>query len=119
MKIPKEYVHDRIVLLLLSINAVLSALTIITVALRLQGTNSEGYIVQYRANLGLNAFKVGGLGAVLSMVVFSVVVMAFHTVLSLRTFNISRSLALGILMLGTLLLALALIISNSLLILAR
>jgi hypothetical protein len=119
MEIPRKYIHDRVVLLLLLANAVLTVLTFITMALRLQSAHSEGYIVQYRGNLGLNAFKVGGLGAISSLMIFAVMVFVLHVVLSLRTYDVRRSLAVTILALGTLLLVLTLIISNSLLILAR
>ncbi len=109
-----KYFHDRLVLLLLSANAFLALLTTLSVLLRLQG-GSEGYIVQYRANLGIGAFKTGSVDQILGFVAFALVVLAIHAVLSWRTYRIKRELSLTILALGTLLLLIGVIVSDALL----
>ncbi len=109
-----KYFHDRLVLLLLSANAFLALLTTLSVLFRLQG-GGEGFIVQYRANLGIGAFRTGSVDQILSFVAFAVVVLAIHTVLSWRTYHIKRELSLTILALGTLLLVIGVIISDALL----
>jgi hypothetical protein len=73
--------------------------------------------VQYRSNLGLDAFKTGSVSGLLSFVGFAVLTPVIHTLLSLRTYAIHRQLAIVILALGVLLLVLAIIVSNALLIL--
>lgn len=117
MHIPKNYFHDRIVLLLLSGSAFLALLTSILILLRLDTGRPDGYIVQYRANLGLSAFKSGGASVFISFIVFSAFVLAFHTMLSMRVYPIRRQFAVAILALGLLLLALSLIVTNALLVL--
>lgn len=115
MAATKKYFHDRIVLLLLSVNAFLTLLAILSVLLRLQG-GGEGYIVQYRENVGVsNAFKTGEIGQILLFIVFALLVFVVHSVLSHRTYHIRRNLSLLLLCLGALLLGLCVIVANALL----
>lgn len=116
MVIPKKYLHDHLVLLLLSINAFLALLTMILMAVRLSATHGSSYIVQYRSTVGINDFKPGSVTDLLGFIVFAVLVVALHTVLSVQTYKIHRQVAIAVLALGTLLLTLGLIISNALLV---
>jgi len=117
MASPKKYFHDRTVLLLLSVNAFLTFAVAVLMAVRLSASHGDAYIVQYRASLGINAFKTGGIGDLLSFIAFAVLIFVIHWVLSMRTFTINRHLSTAILSLGALLLVLTIIISNALLIL--
>lgn len=117
MAIPKKYLRDHIVLLLLSTNVILALLTAILMAVRLSTSHGNGYIIQYRSTLGINDFKTGSLVDLLSFLVFVVLVVVIHTTLSIRAYHIHRQVAVAILSLGTLLLVLAMIISNALLVL--
>ena len=109
-----KYFHDRLVLLLLSVNGFLAVLTTLSVLFRLQG-GGEGYIVQYRANLGISAFKNGTVEQILSFVAFAVLVFLIHVALSWRTYGIRRELSVLILALGSLLLLIGAIVSDALL----
>lgn len=109
-----KYFHDRMVLLFLSANAFLTVLITISVLFRLQG-DGEGYIVQYRANLGISAFETGSVDQILSFVLFALLVLGIHTALSWKAYGIKRELAVLILGLGTLLLVLCAIVSDALL----
>lgn len=113
----KQYFHDHFVLLLLSVNAFLAIAGSIFILLRLSTSHGTGYIVQYRASLGINAFKTGGIIDLLSFIAFALLVLAVHFVLSRRAYQIHRQLAIAILSLGILLLGLTIIISNALLVL--
>jgi hypothetical protein len=116
MHIPKKYLHDRFVLLLVSINAFLAFLCIILVLLRAGlGQGVDGYIVEYRANLGLSAFTKGSIVSIFSFIFFAAVTFVFNVLLSIRTYHLRRSLSLAILGLGILILLLAIIVSNALL----
>lgn len=111
----KNYFHDRMVLLLLSVNAFLTVLSVLSVLLRLQG-GGEGFIVQYRENIGVsNAFKPGEIGQVLVFIVFAVLVLVVHGLLSYKVYHIRRQLSLFVLALGSLLLGLSIIVANALL----
>lgn len=117
MHIPKHYFHDRLVLLLLSINTFVAILGSLLTLLRLDGSRGDNYIVQYRQNIGLlSAFKAGGSGTFLAFALFSVAILIFHTILSMRVYVVRRQFALVILMLCSLLLVLTLLVSNALLV---
>ena len=116
MTIPKQYLRDRLVLLLVSVNIFLTFLLAMLVLLRLD-TSHSSYIVQYRSNVSINAFKSGTSTDLLSFIVFGLLVLTANTVISLRVYLIHRQLAVAALGLGTLLLLLAIIVSNALLVL--
>jgi hypothetical protein len=111
----KKYFHDHLVLLLLSISAFLAIFGSIFTLVRLGTGHGTGYIVQYRSNLGINAFENGGLSDILSLVVFAVLVLVIGVAISRRAYRIHRQLALAMLSLTVLLLLLTVIISNALL----
>jgi hypothetical protein len=111
----KNYFHDHTVLLLLSTNVFLAVAGSILTLVRLTTSHGTGFIVQYRSNLGINAYKTGDAIEIISFVAFAIIALVIHTTLSLRTYKIHRQLSLVILGLGTLLLLLSIIISNALL----
>ena len=113
----KKYFHDHLVLLLLSVNAFLAIAGSIFIMLRLSTSHGNGYIVQYRPSLGINAYQTGSVVQLLSFVAFMLLILGAHTVLSMRAYKIHRQLAIAILSLGILLLILTIIISNALLVL--
>ena len=117
MAAPKKYFHDHFVLLLLSINAFLAVAGSIFILLRLSTSHGTSYIVQYRASLGIDAFKTGSVTDLIAFIAFALLVLAIHTVLSMRAYRIHRQLAITILSLGILLLVLTIIVSNALLVL--
>lgn len=117
MATPKRYIHDRLVLLILTVNTFLAVLTSVLILLKLDSTRSEAYIIQYRPSLGLSSYSRGNSIGILSFAAFSLFVLVFHTVLSMRVYPVRRHLALTILGMGLLLILLSLVISYSLLLL--
>lgn len=118
MPIPKKYLHDKLVLLLVSANIFLAFLCAVLIVLRLNiGQGAEGYIVEYRSNMGIGAFRVGGMSGLLSFAVFAAGLVALNILLSIRMYRIKRELALAVLVAGVLLLLLAAIVSNALVVL--
>jgi hypothetical protein len=117
MPIPKKYLHDKFVLLLVSVNIFLALFCVVLILLRMGVGQSAGYIVQYRQNLGISAFKTGSATAIISFILFVALAAATNIVLSIRTYHLRRELTLAILGLGALLLLLAVIVSNALLVL--
>ncbi len=111
----KKYFHDHLVLLLLSVNAFLAIAGSIFILVRLNASHGTSYIVQYRPSLGADAFQTGNVLDLVSFIGFAAVVLAIHGILSYRAYPIHRQLALTILSLGILLLALVVIVGNSLL----
>lgn len=115
MATTKKYFHDHLVLLLLSVNGFLAVAGSIFILVRLSTSHGNGYIVQFRPTLGINTYQNGSILDLLSFVAFAGLVLGVHTVLSMRAYTVNRQVAIAILSLGILLLALAIIISNSLL----
>ncbi|MBA3758290.1 hypothetical protein H0X10_01495 [Candidatus Saccharibacteria bacterium] len=115
MHIPKNYFHDRVVLLLISVNTFLMLLCTVLVLLNIDFNRADGYIVQYRANLGLSAYKAGSSLVILSFIGFAVAVWLLHTSLSIKMYSHRRSFAIAALGLGLLLLIITLFVSNALL----
>jgi hypothetical protein len=117
MHIPKKYFHDRVVLLLLTVNTFVAILLSLLILLRLDGGRTDGYIVEYRANLGLSAFKTGDATTLFSFIVFAALVLGIHTVLSMQVYHVRRHFSVAILAMGLMLLVVSLIVSNALLVL--
>jgi len=117
MTISKKYIHDRVILLLLTVSVFLSVLGSILILLKLDTNRNQGYITQYRANLGVSAFKVGHISDLMAFMVFFGIVLLVNTVLSIRVYNANRQYSVLILGLGLLLIILAIIVSNTLLVL--
>ena len=118
MATTKKYFQDHLVLLLLSINAFLAVAGSIYLLVNLSSRHSTTYFVQCRdcSNIGaIDRFINGSIVQLLSLAAFSVLVLAAHTVISLRVYRIHRQLAILVLCLGILLLALTVIIGNALL----
>lgn len=115
MQLPKSYFHDKIVLALLSCLAFLLIATVISIVVRVATGDGTDYFVEYRSNVGISAFRTSGLADMLTFIWFSVFVALATVVLSIRTYHIKKQLAHVILLFGTLLVLLALIVSNSLL----
>ena len=117
MTIPKNYFHDRLILLLLSINVFLTFLASVWVLFKLDSGRSAGYIVQYRSSLGISALKTGDSTELIAFIVFALLVLVVHFVLSIRIYAIRRQVSVIVLALGILLLVTSFIVSNALLVL--
>lgn len=117
MHVPNKYFHDRIVLLLLVISSFLVAAGSVYILMRLGSSQSDGYIVQYRANLGVSAFKAGMSTDLLAFVVYLFLTFGLGMALSIRAYRPNRHLSITILGLSLLLLMIAVIVSNALLVL--
>jgi hypothetical protein len=118
MPLPKNYFHDKLVLLMLSVSAFLTLLGSLLIVFRVAGgAGANNYIVQYRANLGISAYKTGGASSLLAFIIFFVFVASLHWVLSMRIYHFRRYLAVTVLALGILLLVISIVVSNALLVL--
>ncbi len=117
MATTKTYFRDHFVLLLLTVNAFLALFAASFVFLKLSTSHNSSYIVQYRSNLGVSAFRTGGISEIISFALFALLILAINIVLSVRTYSINRNLTVIILSMGILLTTLDIIVSNSLLVL--
>ncbi len=116
MQTEKKFLHDRQVLLLLTVNSFLTALCGLLILLRLD-SRVNGYIVEFRGSGGIDDFKTGGTSSLIAFIIFAIMVLGLNTILGLRAYQFNRHFGVGILALGTLLIVLAIIVSNALLVL--
>lgn len=117
MSSEKKYFHDKIVLLLLSVNVFLAIIASAMILLRLGNSNPNYHIIQYRSDLGLSAFKNGTAASIDAFIIFVWIILVINSILSIRTYNLNRDYSVALLAMGTLLIILAIIVSNSLLVL--
>ena len=115
MTIPKKYFQDRLVVLLLSINILLTIIGSLSILFHISGQHSQVYIAEYRSNLGLSAYRPGSVTTFVAFAAFMVLVLVFHTLLSIRVYRLHRQFALAVLAMGLMLIVLAAVVSNSLL----
>ena len=115
MPISQKYLHDRLVLALVSVTIFLALVCAVLVLLRFGAESGASYIIQYRANLGLSAFQTGDAVNILSFILFAALIATMNIMLSVRIYKVKRELAITVLALGILLLVLAIIVSNALL----
>jgi hypothetical protein len=105
-------------IIMLSVNVFLALVTIVLVVARLSSGHSSSYIVQCRdcSNpAAINKFTQGSVIDLLSFIVFAILVLVTHIILSMRVYRIHRQLAIAVLSLGVLLLVTTIIVSNALL----
>jgi hypothetical protein len=116
----KSFFRDHYILTLLTINVFLCLAVAIFVIVRLVGVHSTSYIVQCRDcsdPTATNKYLVGGVSGLLSLIIFSVIVLVTNITLSIKSYNIHRQVAVALLSLGILLQVLTLTVSNALLVL--
>lgn len=115
MKIPAKYFHDRIVLLLITLNVFITGLMSVLILYRLDGGSSDNFIVQYRSNLGLGGYEAGGVFEFIAFIIFALIILLSHIVLSMRIYDEKRQYSLAVLSLSLILVVFSLVVSNALL----
>lgn len=114
MELPKKYLHDRLVLLLIMLLAVLLVVGVSLVLLRFDSSKNPTTIVAFRPNVSGASYQSGKPIDIYSMAVFMAFTAIGAVVLSARVYMLKRYLSLFILASSVFLLILATIVSNSL-----
>lgn len=117
MQLSQKYLHDRVILLLLSFNTFLTLIGSVLIFLQLGSGQSGRVIVAYRPNLGINSYTPGKSSDFLAFALFLFVTLGLNIALSARIYSKHRSYALTVLGLGSLVAVVTIIVSNALLIL--
>jgi hypothetical protein len=116
MHIPKKYFHDRIILLFISSIIFFAVLNMVLILLGITSGNSLN-LVQYRPNLGLNAYSYETNNwAYINFIIFGYLVAFVHIFLSMKVYIIRRYYSITVLATGLLLLILSILVSNALLV---
>lgn len=116
MSLSKKFLHDRTVLLLISLNSFFMLFGFLSVLLRLGGGKTGSYIVEYRSNLGLSAYKPGDSTDLFKFVLFGLVSFIVFLAVSIKVYSLRRYVAVASLGLCLIILALSLVVSNALLV---
>lgn len=115
MTIPKNYLHDRIVLLLLSVNSFLTLLGTVLIFWQMGSGKGNTFLISFRDLGGIPVYRYGRATDFLTFILLLFFLLGMHTVMSAKVFAHHRNYSLTILGLGTLLSVLTIIVSTSLL----
>ena len=114
MEIPKRFLHDRIVLLLLTAISILTVIGISIVLIRFDASRNPTTTIAYRPNITGSQYQSGKPIDIYSLALFMLVTAVSSVLLSGKIYYLRRYLSVFILASGTFLLLLALIVSNAL-----
>jgi hypothetical protein len=114
VEIPKKFLHDRLVLLLITLMAVLVVIGISVVLLRFDVSRNPTTIVAYRPNITGTQYISGKPIDIYSLAVFMVMTTVATVIISSRIYSAKRYAALFLLSSTVFLLILSTIVANSL-----
>jgi hypothetical protein len=114
MDIPKKFLHDRLVLLLLTIIAVLVVIGVSLVLLRFDISRNPTTIVAYRPNVSGTQYLSGKPIDIYSLALFMVLTSAGAIAISARVYESKKPAAVFLLSSTVFLLIMSTIVANSL-----
>src|SRR3989338_6731452 len=114
MELPKKFLHDSIVLLMITLLAVLLVVGIAVVLLRFDISKNPTTIVAYRPNVSAASYQSGKPIDIYSMAVFMAATAVGAVVLSARVYMLKRYISVFILASSVFLMILSTIVANSL-----
>lgn len=114
MDTPKNYLHDRLVLLLITLISILTVIGVCVVLLRFDPSGNPTTVVGYRPNISGTIYQPGKSIDIYSMAIYMVLTAAAAIFLGAKTYHVRRHVSLFILSSAIFLLILSTIVSNSL-----
>ena len=114
MEIPRKFLHDRLVLLLITVMAILVVIGVSIVLLRFDVSRNPTTIVSYRPNVSGTQYISGKPIDIYSLAVFMVFTAGAAIVISSHIYAAKRQAALFLLSSTIFLLVLSTIVANSL-----
>ena len=115
MNSKNKYFHDRVILLLLSFNVLISLLSSLVILLRLVNLPTDYYpFVQGRFPSGQKIYNTGSIVSLYSLVVFILLMLGINSFLSYKTYPYKKDFSIIILSLSLLLVVLTYLVSQSL-----
>ena len=114
MDIPKNYLHDRLVLLLITIISILTVVGVCVVLLRFDPSRNPTTIVGYRPNISGTIYQPGKTIDIYSLAIYMVFTAAAAIFLGAKTYQARRFISVFILSACIFLLILSTIVANSL-----
>jgi hypothetical protein len=114
VEIPKKFLHDRLVLLLVTAMAILVVMGVSLVLLRFDVSRNPTTIVAYRPNVSGTQYISGKPIDIYSLAIFMILTSAAAVIISSRVYRAKRYAALFLLSATIFLLILSAIVANSL-----
>lgn len=114
MELPKKFLHDRVVLILVTVLAALLVIGVSLVLLRFDIAKNPTTIVAYRPNISAASYQSGKPIDIYSLAVFMAIVSAGAVILSARVYLLKRFISIFILVSSVFLMILSVIVANSL-----
>ncbi|HEX5448382.1 MAG TPA: hypothetical protein VFW90_04270 [Candidatus Saccharimonadales bacterium] len=114
MEVPKKFLHDRLVLLLLTLISILVVIGVSVVLLRFDVSRNPTTIVAYRPNVSGTQYLSGKPIDIYSLAVYMVVISSAAILISARVYSAKRPAAVFLLSSTIFLLVLSTIVANSL-----
>ncbi len=114
MNVPRKYLHNRLILGLLTILAVLLVIGVASVFLRFDASKNPTTISTYRPNVSGSGLVSGKAIDIYELAIFMIGITAANIVLSIKVFNVRHYLSVFILASTALLLVISIIVTNSL-----
>jgi hypothetical protein len=114
MDIPKKFLQDKVVLLLITLIALLLVIGVSVVLLRFDVSKNPTTVVAYRPNISGASYQSGKPIDIYSMAIYIIFTAVAGVFLSAKVYRVRQSLAIFLLSSTALLLTLATIVSNSL-----
>lgn len=114
MELPKKFLHDRVILILVTAMAVLLAIGVTTVLIRFDISKNPTTTIAYRPSISGTVYQNGKPIDIYSLAMFMIVIAVSAVVLSAQLYNLRRSISLFILGSTIFLLILSAIVANAL-----
>lgn len=114
MELPKKYLNDRVILLLLTLIAVLVVVGVSLVLLRFDSSRNPTTTAAYRPSISGTPYQSGKPLDIYLLAIFMIFTSASALILSVRTYHIRRFVSVFILASTVFLLILSTIVANAL-----
>lgn len=114
METPKKFLHDRLVLLLATLMAVLLAVGVLSVLIRYDISKNPTTIVAWRPNISGSSYQSGKPIDIYSLAIFMVIIGSAALFLGQKIYHLRRSIAVFVLASADFLLLLSVIVANAL-----
>lgn len=114
MELPKKFLHDRLVLLFITIIAAFVVVGVSLVLLRFDVSRNPTTIIAYRPNIAGSPYISGKPIDIYSLALFMILISAAAIIISARVYEVKRPAAIFMLGSTVFLLILSTIVANSL-----
>lgn len=114
MEIPKKFLHDRLILTLLTVLSLLTVIGISLVLIRFDASRNPTTIVAYRPNISGSSYQSGRPIDIYGLALFMLLTAVESFVISSRAYTGRRSISVFVLGSGVFLLLLSIIVANAL-----